>query len=60
MVLNVHTETIRLIWDGRKNGEGGTEVCVCRGGIIYLSLHCNLPIDSCVRMSSDASHFNVS
>ena len=46
--------------------EGGMEVCVCGGGgggggeIIYLSLHCHHQNDSCIKMGSDESHFNVS
>ena len=28
--------------------------------IIYLSLHCHHQNDSCIRMGSDESHFNVS
>ena len=28
--------------------------------IIYLSLHCRHQKDSCIKMSSDESHFNVS
>ena len=33
-----------------------------RGGreIIYLSLHCHHQKDSCIKMGSDESHFNVS
>ena len=27
--------------------------------IIYLSLHCHNQNDSCIKMSSDKSHFNV-
>ena len=56
MLLNVH-RTIRLIRDGQK-GEG-----VWRWGereIIYLSLHCHHQNDSCIKMGSDESHFNVS
>ena len=51
------TETIRLIRDGDKGGgmEGGGE-----REIIYLSLHCHHQNDSCVKMGSDESHFNVS
>ena len=30
------------------------------GGIIYLSLHCHRQNDSCIKMGSDESHFNVS
>ena len=51
------TETIRLIRDGEKVGDGGVEV---GGGIIYLSLHCHHQKDSCIKMGSDESHFNVS
>ena len=49
--------TIRLIRDGEK-GEG-----VWRWGkreIIYLSLHCHHQTDSCIKMGSDESYFNVS
>ena len=28
--------------------------------IIYLSLHCHHQNDSCIKMGSDQSHFNVS
>ena len=48
--------------DGEKAGKG-----VWRGGggggereIIYLSLHCHHQNDSCIKMGSDESHFNVS
>ena len=34
-------------------GGGGKE-------IIYLSLHCHHQNDSCIKMGSDESHFNVS
>ena len=30
------------------------------GGIIYLSLHCHHQNDSCIKMGSDESRFNVS
>ena len=49
------TETIRLVRDGEKG--------VWRWGkreIIYLSLHCHHQNDSCIRMGSGGSHFNVS
>ena len=52
------TETIRLIMDGEKGGEG-----VWRWGereSIYLSLHCHHQNDSCIKMGGDESHFNVS
>ena len=51
------TETIRLIRDGGKGvwrwGGGGRE-------IIYLSLHDHHQNNSCIKMGSDESHFNVS
>ena len=28
-------------------------------GVIYLSLHCHHQNDSCIKMGSDESHFNV-
>ena len=49
---------MRLIRDGEKVGEG-----VWRWGkreIIYLLLHCHHRNDSCIKMGSDESHFNVS
>ena len=57
MVLNV-TETVRLIRDGEKVGKG-----VRKWGereIIYLLLHCHHQNDSCIKMASDKSLFNVS
>ena len=51
-------ETIRLIRSGEKEGKG-----VWNSGkreIIYLSLHCHNQNDSCIKMGSDESHFNVS
>ena len=48
------TQTVRLIRDGEK-GEGGRE-----REIIYLSLNCHRQNDSCIKMGSDESHFNVS
>ena len=56
---------MRLIRDGEKGcggwgvGKGG----VWRWGkreIIYLSLHCHHQNDTCIKMGSDESHFNVS
>jgi len=38
--------------------EGGIEVG--EEGVIYLSLHCHNQNDSCIKMGSDESHFNVS
>ena len=49
------TEIIRFIRDGEKG--------VWRWGkreIIYLSQHCHGQNDSCIKMGSDKSHFNVS
>ena len=52
---------MRRIRDGEKGGKG-----VWRWGrwgereIIYLSLHCHHQNDSCIKMGSDKSHFNVS
>ena len=44
-------------------GGGGWGEGVWRWGereIIYLSLHCHHQNDSCIKMGSDESHFNVS
>ena len=41
-----------------ENGGGGMEVG--KREIIYLSLHCHHQNDSCIKMGSDESHFNVS
>ena len=63
MVLNVHRnhgnqKRPRLIRDGEKGGRGyGGEG---RGRLLYLSLHCHHQNDSCIKMGSDESHFNVS
>ena len=52
-------KTIRLIRDGEKGGgEGGKEVG--EGEFMYLSLHCHHQNDSCIKMGSSDSHFNVS
>ena len=54
------TETIRLIRDGEKRvGGGGMEVGG-EGDYIHLSLHCHHQNDSCIKVGSDESHFNVS
>ena len=56
MVFNVHIN-IRLIRDGEKGGG------VWRWGereILCLSLLCHHQNDSCIKMDSDESHFNVS
>ena len=44
------TETVRLIRDGE----------VGEREIMYLSLHCHHRNDSCIKIGSDESHFNVS
>ena len=47
-----------LIRDGEERGKGAW-----RWGereTIYLSLHCHHQNDSCIKMGSDESHFNVS
>ena len=59
------TETIRLIREAEKDGEwgaGGVEGGGWRrdGGIMYRSLHCRHQNDSCIKVGSDESHFNVS
>ena len=57
---------MRLIRDGEKEGVGvggGGGEGVWRLGkreIIYLSLHCHHQNDSCIKMGSDESRFNVS
>ena len=59
MMLNVHRNHKAPM----RNGEGGMEVGGGGGGkreIIYLSLHCHRQNDSCFKMGSDESHFNVS
>ena len=58
MVLNVHRNHKAYWGRGLRRGEG-----VWRWGegeIIYLSLHCHHQNDSCIKMGSDESHFNVS
>ena len=57
------TETTGLISDGKKGGRGFGGGGRGGGGrereIIYLSLHCHHQNDSCIKMDSDESHFNV-
>ena len=50
-LLITSTETTSLIRDGRRWG---------KRKIIYLSLHCHNKNESCIKMGSDESHFNVS
>ena len=59
MVFNVHRNRKaylerrgRVVWGGY--GRGGERE------IIYLSLHYHHQNDSCIKMGSDESHFNVS
>ena len=52
------TDTIRLIRDGEKGGKGLW--MWCEREIIYLSLHCHHQNDTCIKIGSDESHFNVS
>ena len=49
---------MRLIRDGEKGGKGVR--MWGRRTIIYLSLHCHHQNDSCIKVGSDESHFNVS
>ena len=61
MVLNVHRNHKALLRTGRMWRGGGEGVW--RWGkreIIYLSLHCHQQNDSCIKMGSFESHFNVS
>ena len=56
-MLNVHRNHKALQGRGKGAGKG-----VMRWGkreIIYLTLHCHRQNDSCVKMDSDESHFNV-
>ena len=58
------TETVRLIRDGQRPGVGGGGRGYRGGGrgrlCPGLSLHCHNQNDFCIKMGSDASHFNVS
>ena len=55
------TETTRLkLGTGRRPGGKGGYGSWGRGRYIYLSLHCHHQNDSCIKMDSDESHFNVS
>ena len=45
----------KRFWRGPRSQEVGEE-----GDYIYLSLHCNHQNDSCIKMGSGESHFNVS
>ena len=56
------TETIRLIRDGEKEGMGYGGGGRGRLYIYYTYhyVHCNHQNDSCIKMGSNQSHFNVS
>ena len=56
-MLNVHIK-VRLIRDGEMGGRGYG--VLGKKEIIYLSLHCHHQNNSCIKMGSDESHFNVS
>ena len=49
---------MRLTRDGEKGGKAVW--WLGKWEIIYLSLHCHHQNDSCIKMGSDESHFNVS
>ena len=53
MVLN--EKPYSLLGMGRRGYEGGV-----RGRLLYLLLHCHHQNDTCIKMSSDESHFNIS
>ena len=67
MVLNVHkktktknnNKTIRPIRDGEKGGKGGLKVGE-EGDDTPIAIHCHHQNDSCIKIGSDESHFNVS
>ena len=46
-----------MVLNGRRGRGRGMEV---GEGVIYLSLHCHLRDDFCIKVGSDESHFNVS
>ena len=52
VLLYVHRNR-RFIRDGQYGGGG-------RGRLLYLSLHCHHQSESCIKMGSDESRFNVS
>ena len=51
---------MRLIRDGETEGGGEYAGGGGKREVIYLSLHCHHQNDSCIKMGSDESHFNVS
>ena len=58
MVLNVHRNHKAYYGTGRRGGGEAVWRCGERE-IIYLSLHCHHQNDSCIKMGSDESHFNL-
>ena len=56
MVLNVHRNHKAYMGRGVRGYQWRWEEME----IIYLSLHCHHQNDSCIKMCSDESHFNVS
>ena len=58
MVLNVHRN--HKVYQGRGEGGRGMDGGGGGGKIIYQSLHCHHQNDSCIKVGSDESHFNVS
>ena len=49
------------LWFGTDEGKAGKVVRRWwKEEIIYLSLHCHHQNESCIKMGSDDSHFNVS
>ena len=52
----------RTAQDVHLDSHTAPELGIWRWGkeIIYLSLHCHQQNDSCIKMGSDDSHFNVS
>ena len=57
MVLNVHRNRTAYLGRGAAGGGGGMEV---GGGGDYIPFATLSPIDSCIKMGSDESRFNVS
>ena len=57
MVLNVHRN--HKAYQGRGEGGGRGYGGEGRREIIYLSLHCHHQNDSCIKIGSDESQFNV-
>ena len=61
-MLNIHRNH-KAYWGRGQGGGGGGGKGVRRWGereIIYLSLHCHHQNDSCIKVGSDESRFNVS